>query len=291
MFKDFRNNKYYLLTSELQHLFLMSCAFVLFSIWNPWNYESLLKVILLCIPFLFSGPGGYVVTGTLVAYYFSPSVSLESTPFVVIGGIIYGLIHSQLVHFCAHGLLRPRWLNRILGEILSIQFFSTFLGFTVVHMEHHAHADDLTLDPHPNYAEGFLNYFTRLHRTMATSFKRMYFNIHSTSPETERQWKMYLLLRPTRHFSRVIVLLLALGPSGFLFFLLPSMIVNHWVFGHLNYYSHLRGPDGTVEIQNLNKKFLHKLLNVFTLGAYNHADHHRRPNSFFTPRAKISGDS
>ncbi|MCE3012804.1 MAG: fatty acid desaturase [Proteobacteria bacterium] len=283
MLKQFRKNKSYLVISELQHLLLMSSAIAILSFWNPWNYQSIPMLILLCVPLIFSGPLGYLVTGALVYKYFSPPFLQESTAFLVLGGFFYGLVHSQVVHFCAHWLLRPRWLNRLLGEILSMQFFGTFLGFTIVHLEHHAHADDLSLDPHPNQAEGFFNYAIRLHGTMALNFKRLYFNLHGTTQDTERLWKTYLFLRPTRLFSRVIVLLLALGPKGFLFFLLPSMLLNHWVFGHLNYYSHIRKPDGTVDIQNLNQKTLHKVLNFFTLGAYHHADHHRSPNSFFSP--------
>lgn len=286
----FRRKKSYLVTSEMQHLFVLLGAIVALSIWNPWGYSSLLTLYAICLPLIFSGPIGYALTTIVVAWHY-PTTTHAASIFVLVGlGLGYGLLHSQLVHFCAHNLLRPRWLNRVLGEFFSLQFFSTFLGFTVVHLEHHAHADDLELDPHPNVGEGFLRYFVRLNATMAASFKRMYFSLHGSSPETEKLWRMYLRFRFVRHYSRALFFLLVLGPSGFLFFLVPSMLINHFIFGHLNYFSHLRRPDGTVVIQNLNQKRLHRLLNVFTLGAYNHGHHHQRPDLFFPTKRLGTGN-
>ena len=288
MIREFRKNNKYLVTYELKQLAFMSLLVFLFTIWNPWELQSLSKVFLISIPLLFSAPIGYFVTTSLLFFYFNPADGFDITDSCVLAilGICFGLVHSQLVHFCSHNLLRPKWINRVLGEVLSLQFLGTYLGFTVLHLEHHTYADDLVLDPHPNQAEGFYRFFVKLTKTMAVGFKKIYFKHHADKPETQKIWLVYKYILPTRCFSRVVFLILLLGPSGFLFFLLPSMIANYWVFGHLNYYSHLRKPDGTVEILNLDQKVHHKILNYFTLGAYNHADHHKFPAAMNPSLAK-----
>jgi len=289
MLRQFRQDSSYIVAYELKQLMVVSSAIAVLVWWNPWGMTDLPRLFLLCVPLLFSGPVGYLFTAMGVFAYLRPESGFDSITAgsLCLAGVSFGLAHSQLVHFCSHNLLRPRWLNRALGEVLSLQFFGTFLGFTVLHLEHHAFADDLVQDPHPNEGEGFYRFFIRLSRTMASGFKKIYFKLHGQTPAGSEQWRRYSLLVPTRCFSRAILFLLLLGPEGFLFFLLPSMISNHWVFGHLNYYSHLRKPDGTVEILNLNQTLFHKLLNLLTLGAYNHANHHQAPNALYPPQRKV----
>lgn len=288
MLKEFRKNCSYVFIYELQQLAILSIAIVILMAWNPWGLDSLLQVFLICIPLLFSAPVGYFIVSCLVFHFFNPThhTSVMTLTLLVLFGILFGFVHSQLVHFCSHNLFRPKWVNRFLGEILSLQFFGTFLGFTVLHLEHHAYADDRTKDPHSNEGEGFFRFFIKLTQTMAIGFEKIYFKHHGQRINSKKEWMKYKRLVPTRCFSRAVFLILLLGPVGFLFFFLPSMLSNYWVFGHLNYYSHLRKEDGTVEILNLNKKLSHKILNIFTLGAYNHANHHKAPNFIFSVRSK-----
>ena len=291
MLRKFRDFKFYLLKYEFSHLLILSLGIFIFSALNLWHFKSFSLLFLICSPLLINGPIGYLVMTGLVFHFLIPESSLShlySNGLLMVLGICTGFCHMQIVHNSSHHLFKPRWLNRIIGELCSIQFFGTFLGFTVLHMKHHSYADHLDFDPHPNLGSGFFPYVKKLSFTMKESFKKEYFTNHGQSLLTKRIWIIYCLLIPIRHYLRALFLLIFFGPIGFLFFMVPSLIANHWIFAHLNYYAHLRQDDGNVEILNLNKKFSHRILDFLTIGAYHHANHHKNPN-YFNPSKIKSG--
>jgi stearoyl-CoA desaturase (delta-9 desaturase) len=76
---------------------------------------------------------------------------------------------------------------------------------------------------------------------------------------------------------KLVFWFLLFGPTGFVFFFIPSFISYFLGFGHLNYISHLPDQDGHIRIKDHRDGWYYKVMNVITSGGYFHKSHHEKP--------------
>lgn len=219
-----------------------------------------------------------IVTITLCAQYFGP-ISFKHF-LLTIGGIYFGMLHTALIHNCAHNNFKPRFLNRILGEILSLHMMSGYPGFVIIHLQHHKHADNSELDPHPNDNLTYWQYLNGLKKNLKKSFLRLYTETWGNDEESLKIWAWVRYLLPLNRILRAFLILLLFGPVGFSFFYIPSYISSQLTYAHVNYYTHARQEDNSVKIINMNHNIIYKVLNKVLIGIYFHKNHHDKPRAF-----------
>ncbi len=221
------------------------------------------------------------VTFALIGIVFVNGQGLGLFEVGLIGsGIYFGMVHTALIHNCAHNNFKPRWLNRILGELLATHMLSGYPGFAILHLEHHRFSDDPVKDPHPNLNLSYWQYLNNLKYRLRESFLRMYQERWGESEKFMNMWKHVRILLPLNRVLRAIFILFLFGPQFFALFYLPSYLASQLTYAHVNYYTHAKQADGSVEIINMNHNYLYKFLNFALLGIYMHKDHHRKPNVF-----------
>lgn len=200
---------------------------------------------------------------------------------LILLGLYIGIWTNVLIHNASHSLIGPKWFNRLVGEITGIQLLSGFPGFAIIHLEHHRHSDDLEKDPHPNPpGMGFWQYINETRLQLRKCFSRLYKEQWGENEKYKRSWKRVRPLLPLNRALRAMLLLVIFGPEVFTFCFIVSHIATQLAFGVINFYSHKRKEDGSVEIINLDYNIFYKLLNRVFSGAFYHKNHHLKPNLF-----------
>ncbi len=240
------------------------------------------------LPLLMNSVLGLALAFLIVLFSFLHFFSVSSAQLLLVpGGIYFGMIAVQLIHNCAHKSFHPRWANRPLGELLAIHLLSGFPGFVILHLSHHQYTDHHELDPHPNGDLSFWRYFFSVKGKLKNYFRRTYLRQWQELPHSQRIWESTQLLLRLNRFLRAALLLLVAGPVGFALFLLPSFLANHLTFAHINYFTHAKDSNGSVEILNLNSG-VYRFLNLLMIGGYAHKNHHLAPH-LFNPMKLHSG--
>lgn len=234
--------------------------------------------VLCLVPFMVPSFVGVSLANALAAglalLYHANEVSLWYLALIPFG-VYAGMLNVSVVHNCAHRNFRPRWLNRVLGEICSLHLMSGFPGFAILHLLHHRHADDPVLDPHPNGHQTYWQYLNGLKRSLGAAFRRFHDQQWGSDVGSRRRWQAVRVLLSMNRVIRALLILLLCGPLGFTFFYIPSILANQITYAHINYYSHVHHADGRVEIVDLNHTWGYRLLNFLLIGIYCHATHHR----------------
>ena len=273
-------DKFYLLKYELLGGAILICLLALMLVLNLHQTPAPFVWLVMLLPILLNPLLGILAATAGMVFLltkFYPELFNAYHLFLIPVGICFGISHVQLVHAAIHKSYQPRWLNRLIGEILSVQLFGSFLGFSLIHLQHHRHSADALRDPHPNRTGTFWGYVKDLDESISSHFEEMYFGRWGRSRKTEKIWKAYVAFVPLRQLLRASVILMVFGPVGFCFFFMPNLIVNQFVFAHMNYYTHPKKADGTSEIVNLDHNWKYKVMNVFLFGAYYHGNHHKAP--------------
>ncbi len=196
-------------------------------------------------------------------------------------GVFVGLWSNVLIHNASHEMIKPLWLNRIIGELTGLQVLSGFPGFAILHMEHHIHSDHEDLDPHPNLpGQTFWQYIDGTRARLRQTFSQLYQRTWQGRPELMNSWKHIKLLLPLNRALRAIILFKLLGPMGGTFFFITSHVTTQLAFAVINFYSHERQVDGTVQIRNLDHNWIFWILNRTFSGAFYHRNHHQSPKLF-----------
>lgn len=222
----------------------------------------------------------FAVSAVLLVLQPEPLSIWKIVGLLVLGSYI-GVWSNVLIHNASHNMIKPKLLNRFVGELAGLQVLSGFPGFAVLHMEHHVHSDDVELDPHPNLpGQSFWQYIDGTRSRLRKTFARMYQKSWGHDPQYVSSWKKVRFLLPLNRTLRAALLLLVLGPWGFTLGFITSHIVTQLAFAVINYYSHFRLPDGTVEIRNLDHNWTFRLLNRGFSGAFYHRNHHLNPKLF-----------
>ena len=243
---------------------------------------SILLWVACMLPLFISSFSGVLLACacTSMVWMFSTGAAMASSDWLLVPlGVYLGALNVPLIHNCAHGSWRPRWLNHCLGELFSLQILSGFPGFVILHLTHHQYPDDPVKDPHPNGELTYWQYLRGLKRALGAAYRRIYFERWGDSPESRKDWSEFQRLLPLGRGLRALLFLLVLGPKGFVLFFIPMFITNQIAYAHINYYTHAHHADGQPEIVNLNHG-AYRWLNFFLLGIYFHRNHHRYPKVF-----------
>jgi fatty acid desaturase len=195
--------------------------------------------------------------------------------------VTYFLICCHLwIHNATHGNF-PRWVNRIVGEILGFIVFVRYASWQIVHLRHHAHSDDAALDPHPNHP----GYVTSFWRSIVTVERQLQDNYCEIWGETEENRRFEAFRAKVSYGTNVAVALawyLFLGPIGFFAFWVPGNILAAAFVGHFNWATHNGSAGADFRPVNLDRGYYWVGNKIFT-GIYFHANHHARPH-LFNPR-------
>jgi fatty acid desaturase len=225
------------------------------------------------------------------------------------GAFYYSLI---VIHCCAHNnLTRWNWLNRGIGEVLSIVNFFPFEDFRALHRLHHGRTNIPGADPHYiRPGEGWLHYvathyvrlirftYTPLYRK--TMFARQWKDVDLDSKAARRRDRFAKLIGRTGrvHYPFPFNILASwtgyvtvstglsiwvLGPTGPLYLL--AFWVAPWAIGQIlvadfNYRGHVDLPERKecrpYQGQDTRSYYagIWKLINTLTFGFYHHREHH-----------------
>jgi len=260
--------------------------------WHPYAFRPGVGLwILSLFPLVFPSFLGVCLAGisaiSLALIYYGDPLTAWHLALIPMG-IYAGMLNVAVVHNCAHENFRPRWMNRVLGELCSFHLMSGFPGFAILHLLHHRHADDPVLDPHPNGDCTYWQYLNGLKASLGRSFQRFYVDHWGDNPASRLRWRTIRALLSTNRVIRALLVLFLFGPLGFAFFYVPSILANQLTYAHINYYTHIHHRDGRIEIVDLNSTPGYRLLNALMMGIYCHATHHR--HAYLLNPAKYPGD-
>ncbi len=203
-------------------------------------------------------------------------------------GIYVGGMSAVFIHNATHDSFPARWLNWCAGQLAGLHQLWGFMGWKLIHLVHHQYSDNHVMDPHPPKDLSFWQ------------FTRIMF-LHSSAKISERYREHWGLSAKTRFLHGAVLVTftvmaacnlllwyLLLGPVGFLFFYVPSYVVNHLLFAHINYYAHPKEEDGSTRPGNLDHNAYYKIANALWCGIYYHGNHHRKPQLFNPKRMPVT---
>lgn len=217
--------------------------------------------------------------------HFAPS---HNDLFLPLLAIFFCGLPSSIMHNCAHGNIKSRLLNNIIGEICGTIMLYGFKGFALAHMFHHIHPDDPKMDPHPPRGYTFLRFVISPIKATLRVVECAYYDYFGENEKTRQNIKIQIILFNLGLFCRVAFWFLVLGPTLFILAYLPIYMANIFVFAHINYAAHIERLDGSSEIINLNNNIYYKFINFVSLGGYFHKSHHLKPGAFNPANVKIN---
>tara|TARA_R110002049_G_scaffold309101_1_gene516878 strand:+ start:19133 stop:19969 length:837 start_codon:yes stop_codon:yes gene_type:complete len=205
-------------------------------------------------------------------------------------GLYLGVHSAVLLHNAAHYNIKPRWLNRFLGELAGFHQLYGFAAWSVAHLVHHMYPDDLERDPHPPDGMEFGPYFLQMRTMLRNCLEKNYFAQWEDTPRSRFWWKVKNAFGFFGMWTRMALWFLLLGPELFIAFYLPSYVATIVFFAHFNYFTHRTTDDGSSVILNLDHNLYYKLANRLFFGIYYHGNHHHRP-SYINPMDVPTDDS
>lgn len=186
-----------------------------------------------------------------------------------------------LIHNSAHNSLRPRWLNRPVGELVGLLQLSGFPDWKITHVLHHAHSDDPVLDPHPPGHKGYWEFTVGMRDSVVKAYLVSFFRIFPRDERSMRAVKTFAICSKLGQALKILFLFSVLGPVLFSWLFVPSIAAKMLQFAWANWAAHRPEGDGFV-IRDLDHGW-YKIANFFSFGTYVHASHHEVP-TLFDPR-------
>ncbi|QXD25845.1 fatty acid desaturase [Opitutia bacterium ISCC 51] len=281
MYKQFRADKYFFLKYYVINLIFYSVACTalafytgLFSGSYAWLW--FLAIVPVILPdFKVIALGGAICTGLF--FFFMPFHwwYLLGIPL----GAYLGVQSGAWMHNACHGNLKPKWLNRFVGELCGLQQLPGVAGWWVTHIIHHQYPDDPDLDPHPSHGVTYCGFIRNMKVTMRKAMTHNFFNLWGKTKETKRIWAMVDLTLPINRYLRALFMLLLFSPPVFFFVWIPSYLTNITFYAHLNYATHRPNEKGDFEILDVNRSWYYRFMNWMAQGCYFYKTHHWRPHS------------
>lgn len=219
-----------------------------------------------------------------MSFSFSPEASDFCLPLLA---LIFCGLPSSLMHNCAHGNIKPRWLNQAVGEVCGTIMLYGYKGFALAHMFHHIFPDDPQMDPHPPKGHHFLGFVVSPIKATLRVVERAYYDQFGRNHKTERNIRTQLVLFNLGLAARTLFWFLLLGPKFFVLAYLPIYAANIFVFAHINFAAHREREDGSSVVINLNHNLYYRYINLVSFGGYFHKSHHYRPQAFNPMFVKI----
>ena len=166
---------------------------------------------------------------------FIPEVSLVTAGILFPFSFIFGLIIATAFHNASHGNIKPRWLNKVLGEVIGYYVLDGMRPFRVGHIAHHSHFDDPLLDPHLLMGQSFWQFIKYSKGNTIEVLKRIYFKAHGDNDVSVKQINHQLLIYKIGFVFKIGFWYFIFGPALFLLFYLPSFLSYFFGFAYLNY--------------------------------------------------------
>ena len=287
MLKRFRRDPYFLLKYYLLSFALLVTALALLYRYPLHDIPSpvvwLIFLLALIMPTLsVVGISAACLVG-LTLYFEAPAVSTYHL-LLIPAGIYLGILSAVCMHNAAHYNFKPRWTNRVVGELAGLQQLLGFNGWAISHILHHQYADDLDKDPHPPGDLSFSGYMNRMKNSIKACMTRNYLDLWDNNQKTRRIWSLGEVFLVLNRYLRVCFLFVLMGPVWFGLLFLPSFLAQFVFYAHLNYYTHRHCETGSHEILNLTDGPYYRVMNFLFFGIYYHKNHHRNC-SLFNPAA------
>ncbi len=181
------------------------------------------------------------------------------------------------IHNATHGNF-PKYVNRIVGEVLGVIVFVRYASWDIVHMRHHRFSDDGGKDPHPTYPSYWKSFFSSI-IYVEKQLQQQYCDVWGDTEENRK----YEAFRAKVSYGTNVVLAIAwymfLGPVGFFAIFFPLNVIAAAFVGHFNWSTHNGAAGRDFRPVNLNHGYFWLGNKLFT-GIYFHANHHKRPHLF-----------
>ncbi len=243
-----------------------------------------LKTTLWCLPclMLISSPQ---VTTVLLGYVYALTVAVLGGHFesVYLIGIPLGIVltfpFTGLLHCASHDSLRPKWLNRPVGELMGLVQLYGFPDWKVLHFMHHSFSDDAELDPHPPLDKKYWEFTKGMRTAASNAFLKHYFMQFGQTQLTIASAQRFGRAAKFDALMKLVFWYLVLGGQAFSFFYLTSIAFKMLHYAWFNHSTH-QSPDGNTELRNLNHGLIYPVINALAFGMYFHKNHHLAPSMF-----------
>ena len=282
MLKKFRTQPDYLAQYHLYYCFSLCVAIALLGYFSPPSWQDILwylpavyfltspKIQVVTISLM------YAVVITVMDQRFQSSYLL-ALPLAVLLTFPF----TALIHSASHDSIKPRWVNRFIGETMGMFQLFGFADWKVIHVIHHTHTDDPELDPHPPMNKGYWEFTKGVRDTASSAYVKYYMKYFGQTPESMKSLKRFALASKADTLLRTIFWFMFLGPQLFTFLFMSSIVFKMFHYAWLNYSTHRPDEQGTV-IRNLDNH-IYKFINAVAFGLYYHGNHHLAPG-LFDPR-------
>ncbi|MDX1975344.1 MAG: fatty acid desaturase [Rickettsiales bacterium] len=197
--------------------------------------------------------------------------------------IYIGGLSAVFMHNATHGSFKPHWMNVVAGEIAGIHQLWGFLGWKLIHLVHHHYSDIVEHDTHPPKNYTFWQFTKIMFAYSSIKISQRYREHFGTTPRIKAIQLAGFVAFAVSILLNLALLFLLLGPVGFLWFYIPSLIANHLLYAHINHRAHPKNEEGETAPANLNHNLYFKVANLMWFGIYFHGNHHRWPR-LFNPR-------
>lgn len=282
MIRRFKKDPEYLFKYHLlSFIFLIVVNMSLLYLLQPtWQVCALFLPILLVLssPQILVAVFGYALCLSASVYLGHADLALLAIP----AALIITFPVSAFMHSTSHDSMRPKWLNRPVGELMGLFHLVGYPDWKILHVIHHAHADDPQWDPHPPGTLSYWNFAKGMRTAAAAAYVKYYFKHFSQSAESMQRLKRFSLMTKLDNFMRLTFWFLLLGPGLFSFFYATSLVAKMFHWAWFNWSTH-RPTESGVDIQNHNHG-LYKVVNFLAFGLYYHGNHHINP-LLFDPRS------
>lgn len=215
-------------------------------------------------------------------HIFSPFTISPIDLFIFLFAFFFAGLSAVFIHNAVHLNFRPRWLNRLVGEIMGVHQLYGFLGWQTAHLIHHKYPDNPQFDPHPPGNQNFLEFAMSMQKNLKMCLSRIYFSTWTENEKFQKIWKKKNFFAALGMLLKLIFWFLILEPKFFLIWFVPSYLLNVLFFAHFNFSTH-RPSNGETVILNLDQGWYFKLINLLLFGIYYHRNHHLRA-SLFNPK-------
>lgn len=278
----FRKNPRYLLWNN--GIRIAAAAAVNFVIFQS-TATSLPMLLLYLVPMIFLSTAGILTSGFglltgLALYHHQNGFELYHLAFAA-AALLVTFPVTSLYHACAHEAVRPRWLNRLLGEICGLIHTSSLDEWSVIHSYHHRYADDPARDPHCPRGKSFVHFASTTGKEIKESFVSHYFEAHPESEASRANLQATMTSMFVRQQLLTLFWFLALGPAAFLYFFGVNIVLKKVHYAWFNWATHVQ-RESKPEIINQNRG-VYWLVNLISFNLYFHKNHHLHP-AVFNPK-------
>lgn len=232
--------------------------------------------------------GALLAVGLCVlAYQINPPKALSEISFnwwhllAIPVGVYLGGLSCVYIHNASHQSFPNKFTNEMAGYVAGIHQLWGFLGWKLIHLVHHQYSDNHEQDPHPPADLPFGVFMRRMFLKSSRVMTRRYREHWGESRRTHILHSLVLVTFTIMSLGFLAFWYILLGPELFILGYIPSLVWNHYMFAHINYYCHPKNEDGvTTAAANLTEGVYYKIANVLWHGIYYHGNHHKKPMLF-----------